>query len=123
MKYVYSTGTTNVEYNAFTVPPKGNIPQRIRRVVVRGGANVANKNFITPKGVVTKISDEDADFLLQNDSFKRHVKAGFVVMSNYLVDADGVAVNDLEPKDRSAPKTPGDFVKVPKVGKDLPVAV
>ena len=116
MPYVYSTASTNVEYAQYG-KAEGNAPAPVlRRVVVKGGANVANKHVITPYGVVTKVSDEDAAFLATDPNFLRHQKAGHVKLETHNVDPEVVAAN-MTGRDRSAPLVEADFEpgKAPKV--------
>src|SRR3954469_25870578 len=101
MPYVYSTNSTNVAYTEYdyTVP---DLPREVRTVHVKGGANVADKRVVTPCGVCTEISDEDAAFLAQDPNFIRHQKAGFVKLSAHRVDPE-IPVADMTQRDRSAP--------------------
>lgn len=114
--YVYSTASTNVAYAQYG-EAAGNAPRPvIRRVVVKGGANVANKHVITPYGIATQISDEDAAFLATDPNFLRHQKAGHVKLEFRRLDPEVVA-GDMQGRDRSAPLVEGDYPpgKAPKV--------
>ena len=112
MKYVYSTCSTDFAYGAYKAAPKGGLPTLGRRVLINGGSNVANKNVITPNGVMTKVSDEDATYLMTDKNFLRHMAAGFVQLSDKNHDPEAVAA-DMTSRDGSAPLTPGDFEKPP----------
>jgi hypothetical protein len=112
MKYVYSTSSTNFAYGGYSKAPKGSLPTIERRIVIRGGSNVMNANFMTPIGVMTKVSDEEAEYLMADKHFLRHMEAGFVKISDKNHDPEAVAA-DMESRDKSAPLTPADFEKPP----------
>jgi len=69
---------------------------------------VATKHLFTPKGVVTQVSDDDLEFLLQNKSFQRHMKAGFLTYDKKKIEPERKSAN-MAQKDGSAPMTPKDF--------------
>jgi hypothetical protein len=79
------------------------------RVVIAGKANVANK-ILTPEGVITKIMDDEANFLKSNDSFIDFEKKGYMKIIARSADPDKVA-KDMKDRDESAPLNPdkGDF--------------
>lgn len=121
MKYVASTLSAPVEYTGYA-KTNNDLPAVTRRVLVQGGAGVANKrNLITPLGVVTSVEDDDAAFLENHPTFKVHKAKGFVrILNNKPEDADAVAA-DLKGNDPSAPLTPSSYegtaTKAPKTGK------
>lgn len=84
-----------------------NIP--VKTVVVQGGADVTNKNFITPEGVITKVSADDLESLKANRDFQRHIERGVVKYfgTNPNMDKE---VSKME-KDNSKPLTPEDYTK------------
>lgn len=107
--YVYSTLAASVDY-AFHIPGGGDLPIMEHKVTVKGGAGVANSHLVTPKGVVTEISEQDAARLKEHPVFQIHQKNGFVEISSSSVDPDKAA-RDMTAKDNSAPVTPGDLPK------------
>jgi hypothetical protein len=115
MYFVYSTATNSIAYtlyekNAsreFAVAQKKSDGKRFV-VVINGGHGVANKFVVTPKGVVTQVSDEDMDMLLNDVSFQRHLKAGFMCYDKKEVSPEKMAEN-MTQKDGSAPITDEDF--------------
>jgi hypothetical protein len=113
--YIYSTASTHVEYVKYGPTPQGGVPAIERKVAVRGGANVANKHVITPRGVVTPVTAEDLAFLYSNEQFCKDLRTGFLTVESVKEDPDTVA-RDMNPRDGSAPATPRDFEKKPKVG-------
>lgn len=112
--YIYSTATCGAFYTLYevnnskdiAVPKKFN--GKICQVEIKGGHGVANKNLVTPKGVVTQVTDEEFELLQQNASFQKHVQAGFISFDKKEVAPEKKAV-DMEAKDGSAPITPKDF--------------
>lgn len=84
-----------------------NIPEK--RVEVKGGADVTDKNFITPEGVVTKISAGELDVLKANKDFQRHLERGHVKYFGTNPNM-GREVPKME-KDNSKPLTPDDYKK------------
>lgn len=108
MPYVYSTLSTDVCYNDFK-PSNGREPNFVeRKVLIRGGANVATKHLVTPKGVMTKVSDEELAFLEKDEVFQLHVKNGHITVSGREANPDKVA-GGMTDKDASAPLTPADY--------------
>lgn len=126
MPYVYSTATCSTAYVKYKPQSvsgdRGSTGhnQIVKKVVVNGGHGISNKFMITPIGVVTKVSDEDLDFLLQDDSFQRHMKAGFVSYDKKRIEPEKKAEN-MALKDGSSPLTPKDFEEGQNDGEDLRV--
>ncbi|MDR2093021.1 MAG: hypothetical protein LBP58_06880 [Azoarcus sp.] len=110
MPYVYSTLTAPQEYAGWG---KGNndIPRIRKAVRINGGANLATKQLITPRGAVTEVSEEDAEFLRQHPVFKIHAKNGFVLIENRNQYEERTLAS-LEQRDPSSPDTPDDIEKV-----------
>ncbi|ENU3061690.1 hypothetical protein MLT67_12195 [Escherichia coli] len=115
--YIYSTLTGSQAYQVYQ-KGGGDLPIAERAILVAGGANLADKNFITPKGVVTTVSDEDLALLEQNPVFQLHKSNGFIVVEAKPAPVEKV-VSDMEARDESAPLTENDFIskgqKPPKV--------
>jgi hypothetical protein len=123
--YVVSTLTSDQAYTLFKkTDDKGkSIPRAERTVIVKGGHGVANKHLITPRGVVTSITEEQAQFLESNTNFIRHKERGFVKILKKNPSDTATAAADLKQKDGSAPLTPSNFEpgKEPKTGHDVEV--
>ena len=105
--YIYSTLSCDNEYRGYKEGSK-DVPTVKWAVVIKGGANIASKNLITPKGVLTTVSDEEMKLLEGNAQFKRHVDRGFLIVEKKKVEAEEVAKN-MKKKDKSAPTTDEDF--------------
>lgn len=99
--YVYSTLATDM---AYTNHEKGgaDLPIALPPVFIKGGAGVANDRLVTPRGVVTEISEEQAEYLQSNSIFQLHQKNGFVMIDTASVDPDKMAA-DMQGRDNSAP--------------------
>lgn len=108
MPYVYSTATGGIDYVKYKPSSdRANHNEVVKKVSIAGGANLAPVvgRLITPRGVVTKVSEKDLEFLLQDEAFKRHMEAGFMHVEKENLDADKVA-KKMTARDASAPITP-----------------
>ena len=104
--YVISTLSSGVDYCFYKTAANGS--QIIDRTIsLNGGANVVNyRTLLTPKGIVSSITDEEYELLKEHPVFKIHLQNGFVkVVKKSPADVDK-AVVDLAPEDKSSPLTP-----------------
>lgn len=107
---VYSTLSSPVSYNIFL--PKRTDKDRntiTQKIVIKGGANIADKNIYTPKGVVTHVEDDVFAILKEHPIFLRHEKAGFLKYDSGAHNQIEKAIKNLNKKDKSSPKTPDDY--------------
>ena len=111
--YVYSTLTANQLYTSWK-QGANDMPNIEKQVLIKGGAGLANKNFITPLGVATSVTDNELDCLNENTEFLLHKKNGFIVVQKKKVDVE-VAVSDMQTRDKSSPIVPQDFDAKDKV--------
>jgi DNA-nicking Smr family endonuclease len=90
-------------YTVYEMSPAGmQVP--VKEVIINGGANIANKSLFTPYGVVTSISDEEAELLQNNYVFKRQQEAGFIRIEKKEQDPEKVvSANGMTERDASAP--------------------
>ncbi len=99
MPHVVSTLANTQIYADYTKPEaKGQVSRPAvtkNKVVILGGAGVQGA-LRTPEGVLTKITDADADFLETVELFKFHKKGGYVKIVGREVNADKVAA-DMKP--------------------------
>ena len=117
--YIYSTLGADVRYHLYAekVNKEQASANRVRAsVLINGGAGVMNKNFITPHGVVTEISDDDLEKLSHNTVFKAHCDRGFITVQKRKTEVEKV-VKDMTKKDGSAQTTPEDLGKKFKKSK------
>ena len=105
---IFSTLASDV---AYTNHERGgaDLPVALPPVTIKGGAGVANDRLITPRGVVTRVSEEDVAYLRRNPIFCLHEKNGFVLVSASEGDPDKVAA-DMTGRDNSAPVVPQDNI-------------
>lgn len=111
MPYVFSTLTNDTAYAEYE-KGGGDLPVLKKKVLIKGGANVANNRLITSQGVMTKVSDEDLAFLKANKVFQMHFDKGFIKVTKLGGDPDKAA-RDMTGEDASAPRTPNhpDYLK------------
>lgn len=108
MPYIYSTLSADTKYTLYEKNAQGDLVIPIRGVVIKGGANVASKSFVTPQGVVTEVTDEELTFLQENSIFQAHLDGGFLRIDNKKIEIEK-AVKSLEKGDKSKPLTHGDY--------------
>lgn len=107
--FVYSTLAASTAYVFWTESEGGQKVEK-HRITVKGGSGVANKNLITPIGVATRISEEDAKLLAEHPLFKRHQQKRFVRIEPIEKDPEKVVTSGgLVTRDISSPLQPGDF--------------
>ena len=110
---VFSTLSASVACAIYTKKVDPNHPNKVdKKIVINGGANVANDHVITPKGVVTLVSEEDYKILKDHPSFKGYLERGFVTVDIENKKTVEKAVKNMTEKDKSAPKTEKDVPKV-----------
>lgn len=127
MRYILSTLTSAQDYTFYDV--HNNAFNRAEKIIhINGGANVADKHFITKDGIMTEISDSDLELLQTHPVFKMHMQKGFIkILKNE--KEENKAKQDMQIADGSAPLTPESYkddedsgtkksrkVKVGKVG-------
>lgn len=105
--FIYSTLTADNSYPVFkSIEGRQEIEHQI---IVKGGANIADKRLFTPMGAVTEVSDRDLELLEQNTCFQMHVKNGFITIQRSKKDVESVVTSGMESRDESAPLVPQDF--------------
>ena len=107
MPYIFSTLAADMDYTNH-VSGGADLPIELPPVRVNGGAGVADKHFVTPRGVLTEVTDEEMEYLQQNPVFKVHVANGFIQIETKKADPEKVAA-DMSGRDPSAPLVPGDL--------------
>lgn len=108
MLYVFSTLASDV---AYTNHKQGgaDMPIALEPVVIKGGAGVMNDRLVTPRGVVTSVTEQQVEYLRENEIFKLHEANGFVMVSEEYTDGDKAAA-DMTGRDNSAPVVPQDNI-------------
>jgi hypothetical protein len=122
MPFVYSTLTADQAY-AVWEKGGGDLPRKKAICLIKGGAGLANKNLITPRGVATHVTPAQLEALNQCDAYKRHKERGYIREDDKELSVEKVA-DDMASGDGSKPLTDGDFEalgqKAPKSGKNKP---
>ena len=109
--YIYSTLSNDQAYTTWQPVPESRQKESMARVVertilVRGKANIADRFFITPRGMVTKVTEEEFEHLKNNEDFIRHEKAGHILVEEKKYDPEVVVAKGMKQADDSAPITP-----------------
>lgn len=97
--YIYSTISADVDYAV----------DDDKVIRIAGKANVANRNIITPRGMVTQVTDEQVAALKKNHVFKIHLDNGFLTIEKSKAEPEKVAAN-MTGRDKSAPDTTEDML-------------
>lgn len=107
MPHIYSTLSNNQRYDKY-VAGGADLPRIERSVVIAGGANVADKHFITPRGVVTTVTDDDYELLKENKLFNTHLENGYITVEERKADVEKV-IAGMTGRDESAPLVEADY--------------
>lgn len=80
MKTIYSTLSNDQVFPLYTKNAKGKTVSAAKAksaILIKGGANVANKHHQTSKVIETQISDEDLKLIEGHPVFARMIERGF----------------------------------------------
>lgn len=113
-KHVFSKMASDVRYVDW-VDGGADVKREGASVMIKGGAGVAGKHLITPLGLHTEVTDEEADILMRNHVFQFHLKNGSVVIEDKKADPEKI-VGDMGGEDPSGPLTPADYEDPKKTG-------
>lgn len=112
MPFIYSTLSNDNVYVQYAEQKSNNLaPVAVGSIYIAGKANITNKNLLTPKGVVTEVTEAQLKDLELSEVFNIHVKNGFITVDKSKKDADKVA-KDMTAKDKSAPLSEEDVPQV-----------
>lgn len=106
--YVYSKMSAPVDFNIF-VKGGADMPIKQGKITIHGGAGVANKNLITPNGVVTEVTDEELEILNAHELFVQFKANGFISVEKKKVEVEKVVADMGDKTDPSAPISPADY--------------
>lgn len=124
--HVYSKLANNQKYTIYKdkAPDEGNeFKQVAHEVLIVGGAGLADKHLVTPMGMHTEISEEDAQALLKNHVFNLHRKNGHITLEQRKTDVDKVVGDMSGETDQSAPITPASFETVDQDATAVPESI
>lgn len=123
MKYIYSTLTGSQEYVQWA-RGKNEMSRKVGSILIKGGANLPPKTLVTPRGVLTALSDEDHDLICKSHVFQTHLKGGFIVVEDKPAESPDQVASDMTSRDHSAPLTSQDFTEAgrnpPTYGPEVP---
>lgn len=111
--YVYSTLPSGMDYTSYS-EGGGDLPVASAVVRINGGTGIPNRQLVTPRGVVTKITARQAELLREIPLFQLHEKNGYVTISDKAEDPEKVVAEGMEARSPDAPLEPGDFEGVPE---------
>lgn len=137
-KYVLSTATCSQRFVEYAKGAgSGGLNVSVREITIRGGANSPSltsgfgdlsqtgegQPLWTPQGVVTKVTDDEAEFLRSHEGFIAAEKRGFYS----ILDSDpgdshkkiADLTDDMTKRDKSAPLTPATAKLAVKVTSEL----
>ena len=111
-KYIYSTLSNDQSFVTWVNTKDARLlPVRQSVVLISGKANIMGKtNLVTPKGVLTTISEEAYKKIEKLPAFKRFVERGYITVESKLEDPDKVA-KDMKSRDKSSQLTDDDIKK------------
>ena len=111
MAYVISKMGAGVDYTGYRKIVDG---KNIRlaqewKISIKGGNGVMERHtLVTPDGVITQITDEQAELLKNNELFKKHERRGYIRIVGSASAAEKVG-KEIEKEDNSAQLTAEDF--------------
>lgn len=109
--YIYSTLAAPQAYTTYKKNDVRELALVESVVHIKGGTGVMEaRNIQTPRGVMTEVTSEELQALLENPVFKMHVDNGFITIEDKEKKIEKV-VQDMNAKDKSRPVTPDDFEK------------
>lgn len=107
---IFCTLSTDVSYTFYSeADPNTGVRTPVRLIKINGKANIPDKRFLTPRGAVTAVTDEEVSRLNEHPVFIAHKQNGFIAIEKRGTDVEKVVSNDMVPRDESAPLEPGDF--------------
>jgi hypothetical protein len=109
-KYIASTLSNSVEYVLYegTEDPK-QMPNARASVIIAGGANMADKHFVTPAGVITSVTNEELALLDKNEVFKLHKTNGYLQIMDSEPKRVEDAAADMNAREPASPLVDEDF--------------
>jgi hypothetical protein len=124
--HVYSKLANNQNYTIYKEQAvgEGNEFKQVQaQILIRGGAGLADKNLVTPLGIHTEVTEEEAAALQQNHVFKLHHRNGHISMQARNTDVEKVVGDMGDQTDPSAPITPASFEEVDEDTTAIPESI
>lgn len=108
MPYILSKLANSQIYTQYA-KGENNLNQIVAKVEIKGGADVTDKQLVTPEGVITKVTSDELEILKANKDFQNHLERGHVKYFGQNPNMEKEA-HKME-KDNSKPLTPDDYKK------------
>lgn len=93
---IHSTASQPMTYCIYR--DNGTSAVLVKKIEIKGTANVADQFGIVSQGAVTEIPEEDYELLKKDDAFNRHVRRGFMKV----YDSSALNTEGMEKRDNSA---------------------
>ena len=124
--YIYSTLSNDQAYTTWEpiselkkMEASARVAQKIVRIA--GKANIATKALVTPRGVVTQVTDEEYEHLKMNDVFQLHTRNGHIMVEEKKFEPEVVVAKGMKQADSSSPITPNNYQSVMASVENAPV--
>ncbi len=111
--YIYSTVSSSVRFCKYDQSNPG-VTTIEESFIVKGGANVIDKRLLTPRGVVTEVSNETLAWLTENREFQQMIAKGFLVLQrdqSRQRDPEVVRAEYMEGRDKAAQSEALDYAE------------
>lgn len=111
MPYIYSSLSNDNVFHVYDNHPRVATPKA--SILIKGKANVQDRTtFQTPRGMATKVSDDELKLLQTIPQFQRKLKAGFFEIDEKATHEHGAESAGVNmPKDKSAQDTEESYKK------------
>lgn len=93
---IHSTASQPMTYCIYR--ENGTSAVLVKKIEIKGTANVADQFGVVAPGCVTEVSDEDYELLKKDDAFNRHVRRGFMKV----YDSGSLNTEGMQKRDNSA---------------------
>ena len=125
--YVYSTSPADFAFTPYKPSPDGSALIAGDPVLIKGGAQLPDKtahHLYTPNGMVTVITDQQAEYLKTDLAFKQLVEFGYMRIEAKRIDVDAaVGKMELPTKQEGAPITDTDIDQIDTMDDDVVVTI
>lgn len=112
MPYILSKLANTQIYTTYAKGVGDNMNIPVKSVEIKGGADVTDKQLVSPEGVITFVSDDDLEVLKSNKDFQRHLDGGYI---NYFKSQPNIDKQaDKMTKDKSRQVKKSDYEKEKK---------
>lgn len=111
MIYIISNAANSTDYAIYANTSDKDLAVIQEVITIKGGSGVINKNFITPEGVVTEVTDAQYELLKKDPSFQQHLKNKTLAVVTKKDSAAPEKIASTLYRDNSSPVRPSDYAK------------